>query len=184
MKKVAFVVVLVAAIVGMVFGGLSVASAGFFDPTPHPTCTPKPSPTPAPTPCCDTTLAKIDALSLQVSNLQKYLGNVSMTESGEGQFNGTVNSGTINAVKLIERSNPQVRHVHVTYLQMNCDPMLGVSIDAGLDEANINHITFNNGCTMGSDDFDASYWHILIFNNDPGFSEKDYEITVTWTEIY
>ena len=70
MKKVAFVVVLVAAIVGMVFGGLSVASAGFFDPTPHPTSTPRPTPTPD---CCQNVNDKVTSIQGNVSGLRDSL---------------------------------------------------------------------------------------------------------------
>jgi hypothetical protein len=72
MKKLAFVVVLVAVIVGIVFGGLSMASASVpVNPHPNPTCTPTPTPTPN---CCVTMLDSINALDEKVTSIQ---GNVS-----------------------------------------------------------------------------------------------------------
>jgi hypothetical protein len=70
MKKLAFVVVLVALVVGIVFGGLSMASATdnrepWHTNTPHPTCTPKPTPAPN---CCVT--------------MWGYSGNVTVPDNG------------------------------------------------------------------------------------------------------
>jgi len=84
MKKVAFVLVLVAAIVGIVFGGLSMASASLPvgpNQPPYPTRTPTPTPTPAPTPCCDAMLAGINTLSTTVTNIETAFTNLQAMET-------------------------------------------------------------------------------------------------------
>jgi len=73
MKKVAFIVVLVAVIVGIVFGGVSISSAA-----------PKPTPTPT---ACDTLIAKIDALEAKITALD---GNVTNLQTDVTSIKGNV----------------------------------------------------------------------------------------------
>ena len=165
MKRLAFVLVLVAAIVGLVFGGLSVASAGFFDPTPHPTCTPKPSPTPAPTPCCDAMLQKIDALSLQVANLQNDLANVPIMETVSGGYQVPFGGSAYP----IEGSYSEIRHVSLTiFVAGMLDPSDWVSIRAYKGGSGGNEV-FSKiwlGAYQYIEEvnvqFDADYWHIYM----------------------
>jgi hypothetical protein len=82
MKRLAFVVVLVAAIVGIVFGGLSVANADLVihtmptpwpSHTPDPTCSPRPTPTPD---CCQEVNGKATSIQGNISDMQSLLNTI------------------------------------------------------------------------------------------------------------
>ena len=140
MKKIAFVAVLIAVIVGIVFGGISLASAApQATPTPTPTPTPgggggggggggpilmptcppiptpprMPTPTPTPTPnCCVEMLNRINALSTQVTNLQTDLANVTRMETISGNYTFEGNTNTWYPVDYDYYG--QVRHVSLS----------------------------------------------------------------------
>ena len=79
MKKVAFIGILIAVLAGIVFGGLSIASAA-----PNAPNAPRPTPTPTPNPCVEM-LNRINTLSTQVTNLQTELANVTKMETLSGK---------------------------------------------------------------------------------------------------
>ena len=182
MKKLAFVVVLVAAIVGMVFGGISVASAGFFDPTPHPTCTPKPSPTPAPTPCCDAMLTSINALDQKMTSIQNELANVTMMESGSGFTDSVVLDAYTNA-QIINRDNAQVRHVHLSYdFVRNPEGSIGVAGYVLPHPVEENFLVQHDNPGWYTEEFDAIDWQMSVMNSSG--NNITYYIVYAWTETY
>lgn len=96
MKKLAFLVVLVAVIVGIVFGSISIASAT------------RPTPTPVVNPCNEM-LERIYALDQKVTGLQNELANVTRMETISGVGNGT-SGGKV----FVEERYPDIRHVSLT----------------------------------------------------------------------
>ena len=180
MKKLAFVVVLVAAIVGIVFGGISVASAGHLLPptntqgptnTPHSTCTPKPTPTPD---CCVTMLESINALSTQVTNLQSdvtsiktELGNVTKMDTISGH---QVIAGDSGYLEILPETYPEVRHVSLSLRYAGLDlsgggSLKGLSVNArfgGIGGDIAEWSTMLNSPTNGwiTIDFNTDQWGI------------------------
>ena len=186
MKKLAFVVVLVAAIVGIVFGGISVASAGHLLPptntqgpanTPHPTCTPKPTPID----CCATVNEKVTSIQGNVSAIQSDLANVTRMETTSG--NGTV----FQAYKVIKAHYPSIGHVSITISCYGLDADLGDYVIvwpelSGAAYGQLPPLTGANNFDWEAHNFqfDGDGWQIWVGDDGGNTTSFRYTATVTY----
>ena len=203
MKKLAFVVVLVAAIVGIVFGGISVASAGHLLPptntqgpanTPHPTCTPKPTPIPTPN-CCQDVNDKVTNIQGNVSTIKDdvaliktSLGNVTKMDTISGH---QVIAGDSGYLEILPETYPEVRHVSLSLRYAGLDlsgggSLKGLSVNArfgGIGGDIAEWSTMLNSPTNGwiTIDFNTDQWGIwTICDDDSNSLYVYYSATITY----
>ena len=186
MKKVAFVVVLVAVIVGIVFGGLSMASASLpVGPNqPYPNCTPKPTPTP----CCDTTLAGINDLHSDVyafyTLIDGKLDNILNEFPDLVRMDRTVgNFTTEDTTSGLGDTNPFYSHWSITLWADGVDSGDWIHIQTKMPtQQQLAELTSSNytNHTAVNFEFDGRGWEIIV--NDASGDPVDVYYCIT--QIY
>ena len=182
MKKIAFVAVLIAVIVGIVFGGIALAGTATPDKD-------KPKPTPTPNPCVEM-LNRINALSTQVGTLQSdvtalqaQMGNVTHMDT----FSGNVTLSNTSAAPL-DFVYPQARHVSITvsYWPMDApgDEIQIVNSSPPLYSYAICTISSPPDPVFGGRtyEFDTDHWRLVVWDGGGIPLMVWYKVTVTYPQ--
>jgi len=154
-KKIAFIVILIAVVVAMVFGSLSLASAA---PAGKPTPTPPPTPTPQPT-----------------------SGPVYMETVMDRIYVTGNNSGMIEEQRYGTINNPIVRHVSLTLFWDDIDgPPYGLEIWANGLGVSAKIFSASAAEYYAHLEFDTYYWYILCSDYTAPAAHVNWNATVTY----